>query len=185
MSDARVFFIVTLHAMMGDFPGGLYMWGGEHWREGGRDCSGTICDALERTAAAWPWVYDGGRTTAQGLHDYFVSCGRPVIHHPSGLVTGMLAFYRRPAGRIFHVAAHVMTVPDMLLTKWGGPPKPLAAGPVAIESGGAGSDATTPRQALRRSAGLRWSDTDGHAGTEWVAVDPFNRAPTGAPRKEM
>jgi hypothetical protein len=45
---------------------------------------------------------------------------------------------------------------------------------MAFESGGGDSTASSPRVALRTSAGVRLTASDYHGtGVEWVAKDPF------------
>ena len=168
--DARVFLLLMAARMVGDY---LYAWGGEEAGEGGFDCSGFASVALMQTARAWPALYDGGRTTASGLYKYFDDKGCPDITQVEGLTPGCLVFYRRPGKRIHHIALHATNVPPILLEKGAGN-RPVEVGPVAFESGGSGSAATTPRAALTKSAGVRLTASDSHGrGVEWVAKDPF------------
>ena len=146
-----------------------YSWGGEGAHEGGYDCSGYACTALMEAARPWPDLYDGGRTTAQGLLDYYKRRGCAESCELDDLAPGCLAFYRRPGRRIHHVAIHATSVPTIRLDQG-----EVEFGPMAFESGGGGSTTTSPRQALLRSAGVRMTATDYHGrGVEWVAVDPF------------
>ena len=47
-------------------------------------------------------------------------------------------------------------------------------GPIAFESGGSGSAATSPREARKKTAGVRLTASDYQSdGVEWVAKDPF------------
>lgn len=164
--DGRVFLLLLAARMVGDY---LYAWGGEETGEGGFDCSGFASVALLQAARAWPGLYDGGRNTAQGLYDYYDERGCPDITGIDDLKPGCLVFYRRPGRRIHHVAIHATTVPP--LRRGGGE---MAVGPVAFESGGGGSDTTSPRAALCRSAGVRLTASDQHGtGVEWVGKDPF------------
>ncbi len=166
-ADARVFLLLMSARLVGDH---LYAWGGEASAEGGYDCSGFASVVLDQTARAWPGLYGGGRTTAAGLYSYFNRHGCPDLTDTDDLAPGCLVFYRRPGRRIHHVAIHAALVPDVKLD--GGRRE---VGPIAFESGGSGSAATSPRAALRASAGIRLSASDYHgAGVEWVAKDPFH-----------
>ena len=156
----------------------LYIWGGDRADEGGFDCSGYVCDLLMRANRLWPGIYNGGRTTAHGIHQYFDELGTPDVDDIDELKPGALMFYRRIATgaitrgepRIFHTALHVCTLDEYNLSN--GDTAPI--GPIAIESGGAGSFATSPREALRVSAGVRMTASDVHGrGVEWVSKDPF------------
>jgi len=168
--DARVFLLLMAARMVGDY---LYAWGGEEAGEGGFDCSGFASVALMQTARAWPVLYDGGRTTASGLYKYFDNKHCSDITRIEDLKPGCLVFYRRPGKRIHHIAIHATTVPPIRLEKGGGN-RPVEVGPVAFESGGSGSAATTPRAALAASAGVRLTASDSHGrGVKWVAKDPF------------
>jgi len=80
-----------------------------------------------------------------------------------------LVFYRVPGKPFHHVAIHATTVPPLKLKSG-----VLEVGPVGFESGGSGSDVTSPRAALLASAGVRLTASDYHGkGVEWVAKDPF------------
>lgn len=169
MSDelnARVFLLMMAARMVGDY---LYSWGGEEAEEGGFDCSGFASVALMQLARAWPALYDGGRSTAAGIYDYYTQRGVPDITDLQHLKPGCLVFYRRPGKRIHHIAIHATTVPALRT-----PDDSLDVGPVAFEAGGGGSRTTSPRAALCSSAGVRLTATDRHGhGVEWVAKDPF------------
>lgn len=168
--DARVFLLLMAARMVGDY---LYSWGGEEADEGGFDCSGFVSVALIQTARAWPKVYDGGRSTAQGLYDYYDRGPHPCpdIVALELLKPGCLVFYRRPRAKMHHVAIHAVNVPDIRLGD-----RRLEVGPVAFESGGGGSKTDSPRAALCSSAGVRLTASDQHgAGVLWVAKDPFVR----------
>ena len=167
--DARVAFCVLASRESGDH---LYIWGGESSAEGGFDCSGFVCDLLMRANHLWPGIYGDGRTTAQGLYDYYTRISVPDIEELDDLLPGSIVFYRRSEhSRIFHVALHVCNLDEFALPN--GNTAPI--GPVAIESGGAGSFSTSPREALRASAGIRMTATDAHGkGVLWVAKDPFS-----------
>jgi hypothetical protein len=164
--DARVFLLLMAARMVGDY---LYSWGGEEASEGGFDCSGFASIALMQAARAWPGLFDGGRTTAAGLYSYYDERGCPDIVESAELRPGCLVFYRRPGAKIHHVAIHATTVPPLRING-----KLRETGPVAFESGGSGSSATSPRAALCASAGVRLTASDYHgAHSEWVAKDPF------------
>lgn len=166
VTDARVFLLLMAARMVGDY---LYSWGGEESDEGGFDCSGFASVALMQTARGWPKVYNGGRTTAQGLYDYFDKHGCPDIKDVEDLAPGCLLFYSRPGKRIHHVAIHATNVPKIKMGS-----KALDVGPVAFESGGGRSTTTSPREALCASAGVRLTASDQHgSGVNWVAKDPF------------
>jgi cell wall-associated NlpC family hydrolase len=161
-----VFLLLMAARMVGDY---LYSWGGEESDEGGYDCSGFASIALMQTARAWPVLYDGGRSTARGLYSYFDGRGCADITRVNDLEPGALVFYRRPGGRIFHVAIHAANVPHINLEQGN-----VKVGPVAFESGGGDSTSSSPRAALRKSAGVRLTASDYHGtGVEWVAKDPF------------
>ncbi|MFQ5528346.1 MAG: NlpC/P60 family protein [Thermoanaerobaculia bacterium] len=165
-SDARVFLLLMAARMVGNY---LYYWGGEEADEGGFDCSGFASVALMQAARAWPDLYGGGRTTARGLYAHFDQRGCPDITDVDDLKPGCLLFYRRPGQNIHHVAIHAANVPSLKLDQGN-----FETGPIAFESGGSGSAATTPRAALMASAGVRLTASDRHgSGVEWVAKDPF------------
>lgn len=164
--DARVFLILMAARMVGDY---LYSWGGETADEGGFDCSGFASVALMQASRAWPQLYEGSRQTAAGLYTYFDQRGCPDIQSVEDLMPGCLVFYHRPGKRIHHVAIHVTNVPSITLKS-----QQLQVGPIAFESGGTGSSATSPRAALLLSAGVRVTASDHHGtGVEWVGKDPF------------
>jgi len=164
--DARVFLLLMAARMVGDY---LYSWGGEEADEGGYDCSGFVSIALIQAARAWPKLYDGGRSTATGLYQYYHARSCPDIAKVADLKPACLVFYRVPGKPFHHVAIHATTVPSLKL-KAG----VLEVGPVGFESGGSGSAATSPRAALLASAGVRLTASDYHGkGVEWVAKDPF------------
>jgi hypothetical protein len=164
--DARVFLLMMAARMVGDY---LYSWGGEEVDEGGFDCSGFVSIALMQAARAWPKLYSGGRNTAQGLYDYYHQRGCIDITDVAHLKPGCLLFYRKPGKSFHHVAIHAATVPDLHING-----RTMEVGPIAFESGGGGSNTTSPRTALLASAAVRITASDWHgAGVEWVAVDPF------------
>ncbi len=164
--DGRVFLLMMAARKLGDY---LYAWGGEEADEGGYDCSGYISEVLTQANRAWPGLYDGGRTTAAGLYDYYDGKGCPDITSLSELKPASIVFYRRPGKRIHHVAVHVANVPRVKLGN-----RNAEVGPIAFESGGGRSSTTSPRSALRKSAGIRLTATDVHGnGVEWLAKDPF------------
>jgi len=145
---------------------------GESAKEGGYDCSAFVSLSLMETARAWPKISQGGRTTAAGLYSYFNKKGCPDITKESDLRPGCLVFYRNTRKRITHIAIHAVTVPNIRLTEYG-KKKTVPVGPVAFESGGAGSKAVSPRTALRDSAGIRITASTYSENREWVAKDPF------------
>ncbi len=166
VTDARVFLVLMAARMVGDY---LYSWGGEESDEGGFDCSGFVSIALMQTARAWPTLYDGGRSTARGLYSYFDRRDCPDIKRTKDLTPGSLIFYRKPGRSIYHVAIHATNVPDLKLDSGS-----TKVGPVAFESGGGDSTSSSPRAALRKSAGVRLTASDYHGtGVDWVAKDPF------------
>jgi cell wall-associated NlpC family hydrolase len=166
--DARVFLVLMAGRMVGDY---LYSWGGEEADEGGFDCSGFVSVALMQAARAWPKLYDGGRSTAQGLYDYYDRPPRrcPDITDIELLKPGCLVFYRKPGAKMHHVAIHAVNVPNMRLHD-----RTMEVGPVAFESGGGGGRTDSLRAALCSAAGVRLTASDRHGeGVEWVAKDPF------------
>lgn len=166
--DAQMFFIPLAARNVGDY---LYSWGGEAATEGGFNCSGFVWSALRQAARAWPALYDGPRSTAHDLYLYFDARGCPDISTVEDLMPGCLVFYRRlePTARFHHVAIHAATIPPIVTP--GGDAK---VGPVAFEAGGGGSDTTSPRVALCRSAGVRLTASDRQGrDVEWLAKDPF------------
>jgi hypothetical protein len=167
-TDARVALCVLAARESGDH---LYIWGGDRADEGGFDCSGFICDLLMKANRLWPGIYIGGRTTAHLIHHYYDELGVPDIEDVDELLPGSIMFYRKRGElRFFHTALHVCTLGEFSLAN--GDTAPI--GPIAIESGGAGPFSTSPRDALRASAGVRMTASDSHGrGVEWVAKDPF------------
>ena len=164
--DARIFLVLMAGRMVGDY---LYAWGGEEVEEGGFDCSGFASVALMQTARAWPALYDGGRSTAAGLYEYYNAKDCPDITNLGNLKPGCLVFYKRPNKKIHHVSIHVLNSPPIKLNG-----KECEIGPVAFESGGSGSAATSPRAALLSSAGVRITASDYHGkNVEWIGKDPF------------
>jgi hypothetical protein len=164
--DARVFLLLMAARMVGDY---LYSWGGEEAEEGGFDCSGFASVALMQTARAWPKLYSGRRSTAQGIYTYYNKKGCPDITKQRDLKPGCLVFYKIPGKRIHHIAIHATNVPPLSHRQG-----KLPVGPVAFESGGGGSKTTSPRAALRRSSGVRLTSSDYHGkGVKWIAKDPF------------
>jgi NlpC/P60 family len=164
--DARVFLLMMAARMVGDY---LYSWGGEEADEGGFDCSGFVSIALIQTARAWPELYDGGRSTAQDLYDYYDKRGVPDIRQLDDLKPGCLVFYYQPGKHMHHIAIHAAMVPDLHING-----KTMEVGPVAFESGGGGSNTSSPRAALLASAAVRITASDWHGkDVKWVAKDPF------------
>jgi hypothetical protein len=129
-------------------------------KELGKDCSGLVCTVLRDLSLSWP-LYDGQRRTAQGIYQYYHSRG---IKDTKDLKPGTLVFFRRPGKKFHHVKIHLVTVPKTM-----GQP----FGPMAVDAGGAGSDAVSPRRALERAAQVRYSASDKHGKAEWVAKDIF------------
>lgn len=170
-ADARVFLILMAARMVGDY---LYAWGGEEAEEGGFDCSGFASVALLQTARAWPKIYRGRRTTADGLYRYYDEKRCPDIREIKELKPGVLVFYRKHGRPFHHVAIHATTVPHIKLQTIAGDLGSMEVGPVAFESGGSGSAAKNPRAALVASAGVRLTASDYHGeNVEWVGKDPF------------
>jgi hypothetical protein len=167
--DARVALCVLAARESGDH---LYIWGGDSADEGGFDCSGFVCDLLMRANRLIPGIYYGGRTTAHTLHEYYDALRVPDVDDVDELQPGSILFYRRRGeGRYFHTALHICNLDEFGLIN--GDTAPI--GPIAIESGGAGSFATSPREALKVSAGVRMTASDIHGkGVAWVAKDPFS-----------
>lgn len=165
VADARVLFILLAARKASSQL--LYAWGGEDIDEGGMDCSGLVSEVLRETARAYPSLYDGQRRTAEGIAGYYA--GRGVARKPWDDVSpppGALCFFGKP--RIYHIKIHLCVVPDIELDAG------LAeVGPLAIDSGGAGSDATNPRTALLRAAGVRLSASDWHGQSRAQWLDPF------------
>lgn len=172
ITDARVFLIMMGARKIGN---ALYAWGGETEAEGGYDCSGFVSHILSETNRAWPGIYTAGRQTAKGIYRHFDKLGCPDIDKLSELTPGCVVFYynrdKTPRSAT-HVALHVTNVPDMHIMH-GESAFTADVGPVAFEAGGSGSAAKTPRAALRKSATVRVTATDTHAGQAWVAKDPF------------
>ncbi len=174
VTDARVFLVMMGARKVGS---ALYAWGGESEVEGGYDCSGFVSHILTETNRAWPGIYTAGRQTAKGIYKFFDKVGCPDIKKVSDLKPGCVVFYfdrdKTPARSATHVALHVTNVPDMHIAH-GNSVFTADVGPVAFEAGGAGSKATSPRAALRKSATIRVTATDTHGGQAWVAKDPFS-----------
>lgn len=148
----------------------LYWWGGDGVsgrKELGRDCSGLVCGVLTDLALAFPDIYAGGRRTAQGIYDYYDDLGLPDITETQKLRPGSLVFFNHTGRKIHHIKIHLAVVPDLQL---GGA---HAFGPIAVDSGGGGSDTVSPRRALERAAQVRFSASDLHASAMWRAKDPF------------
>ena len=148
----------------------LYWWGGDGisgHKELGRDCSGLVCGILTDLALAYPEIYDGGRLTAQGLYDYYDGRGVPDVTATGDLRPGSLVFFNHSNRRIHHIKIHLAVVPDLHL---GGT---YSFGPIAVDSGGGGSDTVSPRRALERAAQVRFSASDVHGSAAWRAKDPF------------
>ena len=179
--DARVFLLLMAARKVGNY---LYAWGGESADEGGFDCSGFVSISLMETARAWPQLYDGGRQTAAGLYHYYHGKNCPDITRTQDLKPACLLFYRNPSGSIFHVAIHAADVPALTeKDEQSGKVRSVEVGPIAFEAGGAGSTATSPREALKRNAGIRVSASDAHTvNNTWVAKDPFILLVRGAER---
>lgn len=173
ITDARVFLIMMAARKVGH---ALYAWGGEAETEGGYDCSGFVSHILTETNRAWPGIYTGGRLTAKNIYRHFDKLGCPDIKKVSDLKPGCVVFYHhrdKTPRSSTHVALHVTNVPDMHILH-GNSAFTADVGPVAIEAGGSGSEARTPRAALRRSATIRVTATDVHGAEQvWVAKDPF------------
>lgn len=166
--DARVAFCVRTSRELGDH---LYIWGGDSADEGGMDCSGFASRRMMWADKLWPGIYTGGRTTAAGLYRHYDDREVPDITDVEDLVPGVLVFYHRyPSSRIYHVAVHICSVDGKHLDSG----RFASVGPIAIESGGAGSGSTTPRAALLASAGVRLTASDHHGRGLWVAKDPFS-----------
>lgn len=166
--DARVALCVLTARESGDH---LYIWGGDRADEGGFDCSGFVCDLLMRANRLFPGIYMGGRTTAHLLHKYYTDRHLPQVDDVDELVPGSILFYRkRGETRFFHTALHICNLDEFNLVNG----DTALIGPIAIESGGAGSFSTSPREALKVSAGVRMTASDSHGrGVEWVGIDPF------------
>ena len=174
VTDARVFLIMMGARKVGS---ALYAWGGETEVEGGYDCSGFVSHILTETNRAWPGLYAGGRQTAKGIYRHYDKLGCPDIRRVDDLKPGCVVFYfnrdKTPAQSATHVALHVANVPDMHIAH-GNSVFTADVGPIAFEAGGAGSKATSPRAALKKSATIRVTATDTHGGQAWVAKDPFS-----------
>jgi hypothetical protein len=125
---------------------------------------------LEAASRIIPGLYDGKRRTAAGLYGYYEGRGAPDVRDVGDLEPGALVFYRSSrSDRIYHVAIHIATLGSFARSDGSAVP----IGPVAIESGGAGSRAKTPRDALLSSAGVRMTASDNHGSGRWVSKDPF------------
>lgn len=152
-NDARSFAVLRATRLLGE----PYVWGGDDVDEGGFDCSGLIHEVLNLTGEHW----DGlaiPRLAARHIYRTMVDRGAPVITDPADLRPGCLVFFARLRGRIFHVKFHVSSGPF---------------GHLAIDAGGAGSNAVGLEQALQLAASVRMSSSIHHGGASWVAVDPF------------
>ncbi len=167
VEDARVALCLLAQREVGS---SLYWWGGDGIsgkKELGRDCSGLVCTILADLALAYPMLYDGGRRTAQGIYDYYDGRGVPDVTALDDLRPGTLVFFRQPGKRFHHIKVHLAIVPDVHLDGV------FPFGPIAVDAGGAGSDAVSPRRALERAAQVRFSASDRHGTSEWVGKDPF------------
>lgn len=165
--DARVAMCLLAQREVGS---SLYFWGGDGVsgrKELGRDCSGLVCGILTDLALAFPEIYAGGRRTAQGIYDFYNGLGLPDITTTGALRPGSLVFFNHADRRIHHIKIHLATVPDLIL----GGTHPF--GPIAVDSGGGGSDTVSPRRALERAAQVRFSASDVHGRGMWRAKDPF------------
>lgn len=151
--DARAFAIMRATRLLGE----PYIWGGDDVDEGGFDCSGLVHEVLNLTARHWDGL-EIGRMAARNIFVHFRERGLPAITDSADLKPGCLVFFARPRGRIFHVKLHVSSGPF---------------GHLAIDAGGAGSNAVDLEQALRSAASVRMSSSIHHSGASWVAVDPF------------
>jgi len=145
--NARAYGILVADQMRA--YGSVYRWGGQDLQDG-LDCSGFVVEWLREVMEKFPEIYDGQDRSAQDLFIYFVARGS------GGLAPGSLICYGDPA---HHIAIHICSLPGG--TNY------------AIESGGAGSGATSDAAALGRSAGIRFTDSFKHGSASWVAVDPF------------
>jgi hypothetical protein len=151
--DARAFAIMRATRLLGE----PYIWGGDDVDEGGFDCSGLVHEVMNLTARHWDGL-EIGRVSARNVYAHYTAHGLPQITDPVDLKPGCLVFFARPRGRIFHVKMHIASGPF---------------GRLAIDAGGAGSNAVDLEQALRSAASVRMSSSIHHAGAQWVAVDPF------------
>ncbi len=141
--------------------GVIYKWGGQDIMDG-LDCSGFVVEWLRKIAEKFPEIYDGEDRSAAGLYNYYLqdADGRsPGTRVPKFVEPGFLIVYHGHNSKIYHVAIHICSLPD--------------GTNIAIESGGAGSGATSDAAALARSAGIRFTDSFKHGSASWVAVDPF------------
>ena len=168
--DARSYLVLYATRLLGR----PYMWGGESEAEGGDDCSGFVHEVLVALARHWPDLYDGERRSAAGLFGYFVNRGVATKGRVPDLVPGMAVFWHKQDA-IVHVRLHLATLPPMTAV---GDHDLLPVGPVGIESSGGGPDVTSPRAALKATAGVRFCATDTYrGGTAWVALDFLSLIP--------
>jgi len=169
--DARALFILLAARRLSQQS--LYMWGGESHEEGGFDCSGTVSELCTELNRSFPGFYTGGRTTAAGIRNWYLAKGCDELIFgagglPGGTPPGSLVFFRLSGRSPHHVKVHLCTVPDTQL----GAVK-LPVGPIAMDSGGGGSQTTSPREALRSAAGIRLSASDQHGSAMGLVLDPF------------
>lgn len=154
MDDRRSFCVLVASEYLGQ----PYIWGGDDHDEGGFDCSGLVNEVFTRLGVYWPELLIP-RWSANSIYNHFVSAGAMPITDAGGLKPGCLVFFRRrPGSRMFHVKIHISSGPF---------------GNLAIDAGGAGSDATNLSVALRRGAGVRMSESTIHGSADWIAIDPF------------
>lgn len=152
--QARAYAVLQAATLLGE----PYIWGGDDHDEGGFDCSGFAHEVFSRVAREWPEVAFG-RVAARNIFAHFRARGCDEYRAAELLLPGMLVFFHRPGGQIFHVKMHVSSGPF---------------GYMAIDAGGAGSNSPDLGSALRHAAGVRRSSSVHHTrGSEWVAVDPF------------
>jgi len=98
--NARVILLMMAGRIVGDY---VYSWGGEEVGEGSFDCSGFDSVVLMQTARAWPTLYDGGRTTARGLYQYYHKKGCPSLFF-GNLFLGTYFQNARSGGRSSSIA---------------------------------------------------------------------------------
>lgn len=157
--DARAFAIMRATRLLGE----PYIWGGDDVDEGGFDCSGLVHEVMNLTGR----YYDNlsiGRMAARNIFAAYTERGAPTITDPAKLRPGCLVFFAKHRGRIFHVKLHIASGPF---------------GHLAIDAGGAGSNAVDLEQALQLAASVRMSSSVTHHGASWVAVDPFELVTEG------
>ena len=158
--NARAYGILVADQMRA--YGSVYRWGGQDLQDG-LDCSGFVVEWLREVMEKFPEIYDGQDRSAAGLYDYFrgeqefgiLGDVRKVMN----VTPASLILYLTRRSVIYHVALHICSLPDDTN--------------IAIEAGGAGSDATSDAAALARSAGVRFTDSFKHGSASWVALDPF------------